>query len=148
MYQDPMKATPSRELSLAAYRSLAEFRHQIRRFLRYSEDAARAFGIEPQQHQLLLAVKGLPGGKLPTVGELADRLQLRHHTTVELINRMTDRGMVLREPATGDKREVLIRLTEEGERILHRLSVEHQTELQKTGPELRAALDDVLTLVR
>ncbi|HML17657.1 MAG TPA: MarR family transcriptional regulator [Bryobacteraceae bacterium] len=143
-----MKTTPSRDLSLAAYRSLAEFRHQIRRFLRYSEDAARASGIEPQQHQLLLAIKGLPIGELPTVGELAGRIQLRHHTTVELINRMTDRGMVLREPGVEDKREVLIRLTEEGERILHALSVEHQTELKKTGPELRDALDAALMLAK
>lgn len=143
-----MKTAPSRDLSLAAYRSLAEFRHQIRRFLRYSEDAARASGIEPQQHQLLLAIKGLPTGKLPTVGELAGRLQLRHHTTVELINRMTDRGMVERESGVEDKREVLIRLTEEGERILHSLSVEHQTELRKTGPELRDALDAALTLAK
>jgi len=143
-----MKTTPSRDLSLAAYRSLAEFRHQIRRFLRYSEDAARASGIEPQQHQLLLAIKGLPIGELPTVGELAGRIQLRHHTTVELINRMTDRGLVLREPGVEDKREVLIRLTEEGERILHALSVEHQTELKKTGPELRDALDAALMLAK
>ena len=143
-----MKTTPSRDLSLAAYRSLAEFRHQIRRFLRYSEDAARASGIEPQQHQVLLAIKGLPIGELPTVGELAGRIQLRHHTTVELINRMTDRGLVLREPGVEDKREVLIRLTEEGERILHALSVEHQTELKKTGPELRDALDAALMLAK
>lgn len=143
-----MKTPVSRDLSLAAYRSLAEFRHQIRLFLRYSEDAARASGIEPQQHQLLLAIKGLPSGKLPTVRELADRLQLRHHTTVELINRMQDRGIVTREPGVEDKREVLIRLSDDGERILHALSVEHQTELKKTGPELRDALDAVLTLAK
>jgi DNA-binding MarR family transcriptional regulator len=143
-----MKNTSTRELSLAAYRSLAELRHQIRRFLRYSEDAARASGIEPQQHQLLLAIKGLPSGKLPTIGELADRLQLRHHTTVELINRMSDHGTVVREACTEDKREVLIRMTEAGELILHRLSVEHQMELKKTGPELRDALDAVLGLAK
>ncbi len=143
-----MRTSPSRELSIAAYRSLAEFRHQIRRFVRYSEDAARASGIEPQQHQLLLAIKGLPSGTLPTVGDLADRIQLRPHTTVELINRMADRGLVMREPGVVDKREVLIRLTEEGERVLHTLSLEHQTELKKTGPELRDALDAALTLAR
>jgi DNA-binding MarR family transcriptional regulator len=143
-----MKTNSSRDLSLAAYRSLAEFRHQIRLFLRYSEDAARASGIEPQQHQLLLAIKGLPSGKLPTVRELAGRLQLRHHTTVELINRMEDRGIATREPGIEDKREVLIRLSDEGERILHALSVEHQMELKKTGPELRDALDAVLTLAK
>ena len=131
-------------LSLADYRSLAEFRHQIRVFLRYSEDAARASGIEPQQHQLLLAVKGLPSGKSPTVGELASRLQLRQHTTVELINRMADHGLLERAPSAVDKREVLIQLTSAGERILQKLSVEHQAELKKTGPELRNGLDAVL----
>jgi DNA-binding MarR family transcriptional regulator len=136
--------TTSRDLSPAAYRTLAEFRHQIRLFLRYSEDAARAAGIEPQHHQLLLAIKGLPAEKLPTIGELAARLQLRHHTTVELLNRMVDRGIVVREPNPEDKREVLIRHTHAGENILHQLSLEHQTELQKTGPELRDALNAVL----
>src|SRR5215475_9034919 len=106
-----MPTALSRDLSLSAYRNLAEFRHQIRKFIRYSEDAAREHGIEPQQHQLLLAIKGLPAAKLPTIGELADRLQIRHHSAVELINRMADRGVVLREPAPEDRREVLIRLT-------------------------------------
>lgn len=129
-----------RDLPLATYRSLSEFRHQLRRFLRYSEDAARAHDIEPQQHQLLLAIKGLPKGKAPTIGELAERLQLRHHSTVELINRLVKSGRVVREPGTDDRREVLIRLTPEGERILRELSVEHQMELTKTGPKLMRAL--------
>lgn len=141
-------AVTARDLSLSAYRSLAEFRHQIRLFLRYSEDAARAHGIEPQQHQLLLAIKGLPIGKLPTVGELAARLQIRHHSAVELVNRMVERGSVSREPAPDDRREVLIRLTPTGERILHELSVQHQTELKKTGPELMKALEAVLSLTK
>jgi DNA-binding MarR family transcriptional regulator len=135
----------SRDLSLAAYRNLAEFRHQIRKFLRYSEDAARAHGIEPQQHQLLLAIKGLPAGKLCTISELADRLQIRHHSAVELINRLAAIKAVLREESPGDRREVLIRLTPTGEKILHQLSLEHQTELRKTGPELMRALEAVLS---
>jgi DNA-binding MarR family transcriptional regulator len=138
----------SKSLTLAAYRSLAEFRHQIRRFLRYSEDAAREYGIEPQQHQLLLAIKGLPPGTLPTIGELADRLQIRHHSAVELINRLADHGAVEREIGKQDRREVLIRLTASGEHVLHALSVEHQTELTKTGPELMQALTAVLKLVK
>jgi DNA-binding MarR family transcriptional regulator len=139
-----VRALPAHDLSVASYRNLAEFRHQIRKFLRYSEDAARAYGIEPQQHQLLLAIKGLPTGKLPTVGELADRLQLRHHSTVELINRLADRGAVVRESDPDDRRGVLIRLTMKGERILHDLSLEHQTELRRTGPELMRALENLL----
>jgi hypothetical protein len=109
-----VRAVPSRDLSVASYRNLAEFRHQIRKFLRYSEDSARAHGIEPQQHQLLLAIKGLPAGKLPTISELADRLQIPHHITAE------------------------------GERMLHELSVQHQTELRRTGPELMRALENLL----
>lgn len=143
-----MREITARELSPAAYRSLAEFRHQIRRFLRYSEDAARQHSIEPQQHQMLLAIKGLPVGRHPTIGELADRLQIRHHSAVELVNRLMDRGTVIRETCPEDRREVLIRLTEAGEQILHELSLEHQTELRKTGPELMQALDAVLTLTK
>lgn len=129
-----------RDLPLATYRSLSEFRHQVRRFLRYSEDAARAHHLEPQQHQLLLAIKGLPKGKTPTIGELAERLQIRHHSAVELINRLAKSGRVVREPGTEDRREVLIRLTAEGERILRDLSVEHQVELTRSGPKLMKAL--------
>jgi DNA-binding MarR family transcriptional regulator len=137
-----------KDLSLAAYRSLAEFRHQIRRFLRYSEDATRAQGIEPQQHQLLLAIKGLPPGKLPTIGELAERLQIKHHSAVELVNRLAERGDVIREIGKEDRRAVLIRLTAAGEGMLHTLTVEHQTELTKTGPELMNALKAVLRIKR
>jgi DNA-binding MarR family transcriptional regulator len=129
-----------RDLPLATYRSLSEFRHQVRLFLRYSEDAARAHDLEPQQHQLLLAIKGLPKGKTPTIGELAERLQIRHHSAVELINRLVRSGRIVRHPGTHDKREVLIRLTSAGERILRELSVEHQIELTRSGPKLMQAL--------
>jgi DNA-binding MarR family transcriptional regulator len=137
-----------RDLPIATYRSLSEFRHQVRRFLRYSEDAARAHEIEPQQHQLLLAIKGLPKGKAPTIGELAERLQIRHHSTVDLINRLVKSGRIVREPGTDDRREVLIRLTPEGERILRDLSVEHQTELTRTGPKLMRALAAAIKLAK
>ena len=143
-----MPAASSRDLSLAAYRGLAEFRHQIRKFLRYSEDAARAHGVEPQQHQLLLAIKGLPLGKLPTIGELADRLKIRHHSAVELIDRLADHGAIARETGEDDRREVLIRLTPAGERILRKLTLEHRAELGNTGPELMKALQAVLNLTK
>ncbi len=133
-------------LTPAEYRALAEFRHQIRRFLRYSEEAARARGLEPQQHQLLLAVKGLPAGIDPTIHELAGRMQLRHHSTVELINRLCDRGAITRGVSAEDRREVRIRLTATGERLLRALSVEHQDELHRTGPELMRALSAVLKI--
>jgi len=137
-----------RDLPIATYRSLSEFRHQVRCFLRFSEDAARSHGIEPQQHQLLLAIKGLPQGKTPTIGELAERLQIKHHSTVDLINRLVSAGKIVREPGVDDHREVLVRLTPEGERILRDLSVEHQTELTKVGPKLMRALGAAIKLAK
>ena len=136
------------DLPLATYRSLSEFRHQVRCFLRYSEDAARAHDIEPQQHQLLLAIKGLPRAKTPTIRELAGRLQIKHHSTVDLIDRLVKAGRVVREPGTDDRREVLVRLTPEGERILRDLSVEHQIELTKVGPKLMRALRAAIKLAK
>jgi DNA-binding MarR family transcriptional regulator len=123
---------------------LAEFRYQIRRFLRFSEDQARAHGIEPQQHQLLLAIKGLPDGVKPTIGELALRMLIRHHSAVELVNRLTQHGMVERVAAETDHREVLVRLTKKGETVLHHLSVAHHKELRAKGPELMKTLGGVL----
>ncbi len=103
------------ELSQAEYQALAELRYQLRRFLHFSEQEARAVGLEPQQHQLLLAIKGLPSDKMASVGELAKRLQLQHHSTVELINRMVERGLLERQRDTNDQRRVLVRLTEHGD---------------------------------
>jgi len=147
-YNKDSEPIHKRDLPLSTYRSLSEFRHQVRCFLRFSEDAARAHGIEPQQHQLLLAIKGLPQGKTPTIGELADRLQIKHHSTVDLINRLVSAGKIVREPGRDDRREVLVRLTPEGERILRDLSVEHQTELTKVGPKLMRALGAAIKLAK
>ena len=136
------------DLPLATYRSLSEFRHQVRCFLRYSEDAARAHTIEPQQHQLLLAIKGLPKGKSPTIGELAHRLQIKHHSAVDLIDRLERSGRIAREPGTEDRREVLVRLTPDGERILRALSLEHQIELSRVGPKLMRALGAAIKIAK
>jgi DNA-binding MarR family transcriptional regulator len=116
------------------FKSMAELRYQIRRFLRFSENAARQAGIEPQQHQLLLAVRGLPDGLKPTVGTLAERMQLQHHSTVELIDRLVDRGLLCRLRASDDRRQVLIKLTHDGEEFLKSLSLHHLQELQSVGP--------------
>jgi DNA-binding MarR family transcriptional regulator len=127
------------------YRVLAEFRYQIRRFLRFSEDAARAAGVEPQQHQLLLAVKGLPQGERPTVRMLAERMQLQHHSTVELVDRMERAGLVTRHRSGEDRREVLISLTAKGERLLRDLTVFHEDELRNSGPALAQALRRIIS---
>lgn len=128
------------EIPLVEYQALAEFRYQLRRFLHFSEQAARAVGLEPQQHQLLLALKGLPEGRPATVGELAERLQIQHHSTVELVNRMVDRNLIERTRDERDQRKVLISLTSYGEEVLHKLSLLHRTELRSTGPVLVRAL--------
>jgi DNA-binding MarR family transcriptional regulator len=119
---------------LPDFKSMAELRYQIRRLLRFSENAARQAGIEPQQHQLLLAVRGLPDGLKPTVGTLAERMQLQHHSTVELIDRLVERGFLCRLRATDDRRQVLIKLTHDGEECLKTLSLHHLQELQSAGP--------------
>ncbi len=101
-------------------------------------------GLEPQQHQLLLALKGLPQGRNATVGDLAERLQLRHHSTVELIDRLVERGLIERSRDETDQRRVLIKLTSYGEEVLQKLSVLHRTELQSTGPALVHALNELI----
>ena len=137
---DVRSETPHKDVSVAGYRQLAEFRYRIRQFLHFSEEAARSIGIEPQQHQVLLAIKGLPPGTRPTVTALSHRLCLRHHSTVELVDRLVERGAVRRRTCDEDHRQVLIELTPHGEEMLHRLSVLHREELRVFGPALSEAL--------
>ncbi|HEX4335635.1 MAG TPA: MarR family transcriptional regulator [Polyangiaceae bacterium] len=126
------------------YRALAELRHQIRRFLTFSEQEARAEGLEPQQHQLLLAVKGLPEGARPTVSTLAERLLVRHHTVVGLVDRLVAGKLAVRRPSKTDKREILVELTPRGERVLRGLAMLHQAELRSAAPALVAALQAIV----
>jgi DNA-binding MarR family transcriptional regulator len=127
-------------LTLSDYVSLAELRYQIRCFLSFSEQAARAAGLEPRQHQLMLSLKGLPDGARPTIGELAERLQIQHHSTVELVNRLSAAGYVRRKRDGADRREVLLALTPKGEKVLRELSLHHRAELRTAGPALVDAL--------
>jgi DNA-binding MarR family transcriptional regulator len=127
-------------LSTTDYQALAELRHHIREFLHFSEQAARAAGLEPRQHQLMLALKGLPAEVRPRIGELAERLKIQHHSAVELANRLAAGGFVRRHQGKEDKREVLLSLTPKGEKVLRELSLHHRTELQTQGPALVAAL--------
>jgi DNA-binding MarR family transcriptional regulator len=126
------------------FKAMAELRYQIRRFLRFSENAARQAGIEPQQHQLLLAVRGLPDVLKPTIGVLAERMQLQHHSTVELIDRLVERGFLFRLRSTDDKRQVLVKLTHNGEEFLKRLSLHHLQELQSAGPTFVKVLQSLI----
>src|ERR1051325_10971103 len=128
------------------FKPMAEIRYQIRRFVRFSENAARQAGVEPQQHQLLLAVKGLPDGAKPTIGVLAERMQLQHHSTVGLVDRLVERGFLARLRATDDRRQVLVKLTSEGEDFLEKLSRLHLQELQSTGPKFVKILQTLITI--
>lgn len=134
----------TRKISSVDYRSLAALRHQIRRFLHFSETAARNAGLEPRQHQLLLALKGLPEGARPRVAEIAVRMQIQHHSAVELVDRLALRGFVRRERGGADRREVLISLTPKAQKVLRDLSVQHKRELSLAGPALVGALQNVM----
>ena len=132
-------------LTLSDYEALAELRYQIRRFLSFSEQAARAAGLEPRQHQLMLGLKGLPTSKRPTIGELAERLQIQHHSAVELVNRLARSGYIKRARGGDDRREVLLALTPKGDKVLRDLSLHHKRELRSAGPNLLAALRRVIS---
>jgi DNA-binding MarR family transcriptional regulator len=133
-----------KSLTRLDYRALAELRYQIRRFLHFSEQAALSASLEPRQHQLMLALKGLPEGVRPRIGELAERLQIQHHSTVELVNRLAAAGYVSRSRGATDRREVLLALTTKGERVLRELSLHHQNELRLQGPELLRVLRQIV----
>ena len=137
-----MNQNPTDEISLSDYQALAEIRYYIRRFQHFSEQTARAAGLVPQQHQLLLAVKGLPEGSKATIGVLVERLQIAHHSSVELIDRLVQRGLIQRCRDEADQRRVLVSLTPPGEEVLRNLSLAHRTELRSAG----AALVQTLTL--
>ena len=130
-----MSATP-RRVTRAQYEILASFRYALRVFLRFSEDAAKDVGLTPQQHQALLAIKGFPGRDSVTVGELAERLQIRHHSAVGLIDRLTVLNLLDRIPSKEDRRNVSLVLTPHGEAVLEKLSAAHQVQLERIGPQI------------
>ncbi|MGA9279213.1 MarR family winged helix-turn-helix transcriptional regulator [Ilumatobacter sp.] len=125
------------------YRSLAEFRHALRRFLAFSERAARDHGLTPAQHQLLLAVRGHPGPTNPSMSELAELLQLRLHSVGELADRAVDNGLVTRDVDPDDGRRSLLVLTAEGTARLDALSLIHRRELRRFRAELGSLLDEL-----
>jgi DNA-binding MarR family transcriptional regulator len=139
-YRGTIELAAMRNLTLADYQALAEFRHQIRRFLHFSEEAVLKAGMEKQQYQFMLAIKGMPPGTRPRIRELANRMLVQHHSAVELINRMESKGYVQRERGEDDRREVLLALTPKGEQVLAELARHHQDELRSAGPKLIAAL--------
>src|SRR5579863_9389867 len=133
-----------KRLTLADFQALAEFRYQIRKFLHFSEHAVQAAGLERGQYQLMLAIKGMPADVRPRIRELANRMQIRHHSAVELVNRLEAGGFVHRTRAHDDRREVLLALTPKGEKVLGELALHHHDELRSSGPELVTALRRVM----
>ena len=126
------------------YRGLAELRYRIRRFLQEGDATAVQAGLEPQQYLLLLAIRGLPEGKEATIRTVAERLALRHHSTVELIDRMEARGYVKRSRGKEDRRQVLVSLQPRGERLLEKVVKQRIIELRSNG---RALVDAISALL-
>ena len=124
------KAIPSKKtLKKRDFEALSEFRYQLRRFLRFSEEASRAEGLTPLQYLLLLHIKGFPGREWATVGELAERLQAQHHGVVALVTRCEEAGLIERKRSESDRRQIEIHLLPSGELLLQRLAQRHRAEL-------------------
>lgn len=126
------------------YRGLAELRYRIRRFLQEGDTTAVQAGLEPQQYLLLLAIRGLPEGQEATIRTVAERLALRHHSTVELIDRMEARGYVRRTRGREDRRQVLVSLQPRGEKLLEQVVEQRIIELRANGRALVEAIDALL----
>jgi DNA-binding MarR family transcriptional regulator len=131
-------------MTAVEFRALAEFRYQIRIFLNGSEEASRNADLEPQQYLLMLALRGLPVGRESSIRELAERMQLRHHSVVELVDRLERRQLLRRERSRSDGRQVILHLTPRGEKILTRLAKQRILELRTAAPALVDALTAVI----
>ena len=127
------------------YQALADFRHAIRLYLNFSERSARRAGLEPQQYQAMLALKGNSNPAEMSIRELAERLQIQHHSAVELIDRLNARGLVRRSRSNADRRKVLLRLTTRGEQKLRRVAIPHREELRTAGRNLVESLQGFLS---
>jgi DNA-binding MarR family transcriptional regulator len=135
-----MPENPSDPVTKADFEMLAAFRYELRRFLHFSEEAARDAGLTPGQHQALLAVKGFPGKERITIGELAERLQVAHHSAVGLVDRLAAHDLLARETGAEDRRQVYVSLTARGNEVLQALTAAHKRELQRVAPQFRALL--------
>lgn len=129
-----------RQMTKADFQRLAAFRYALRCFTHFSENTARTLGLEPQQHQALLALEGYPGNESPTLGALAEQLQIRHHSAVGLVDRLVKLGYISRNKSMMDRRRVNVVLTPRGKKILSQLSDVHLSELSRIGPQLKVLL--------
>lgn len=138
------KRKDKKKLSRPEYKALAEFRYQIRKYLRYMEEAARSYRYHPQQYQLLLAIEGLPDGKTPSIKTLAERMQLNHNSTVELVDRCEKRGLLRRTRESTNRREVTLAATPDGIRMMEDQASASRAELREIGPVLFASLQRLM----
>jgi DNA-binding MarR family transcriptional regulator len=122
------------------YEILASFRYALRMFLRFSEEAAHETGLTPQQHQALLVIKGFPGRDQVTVGELAERLQIRHHSAVGLADRLVKHKYLARTRDSKDHRVVYVGVTARGEKVLEKLTSQHREQLRRLEPQIKSVL--------
>ncbi|RFB79886.1 MarR family winged helix-turn-helix transcriptional regulator [Methylovirgula sp. 4M-Z18] len=134
----------ARPLSDIDYRTLAEFRYALRKFLAFSEAAAKSVGLTAQQHQALLALRGFAKPGACSIGDLAERLMIRHHSTVELVDRLEKLWLVERHADAADGRKILVHITPAGEARLQELSAIHLEELRAVGPSLAAMLQTLV----
>jgi DNA-binding MarR family transcriptional regulator len=134
----------AREITTAEYQALAEMRYRIRKFTGEGDAVARAAGLEPQQYLLLLALRGLPEGMEATIRTLADRLALKHHSAVELIDRLEANGYVRRSRSRDDRRRVLVALLPRGEKLLEQVVRDRIGELRASGAALVKAISALL----
>ena len=139
-------ADSSSPIQKSEYEALASFRYALRQFMRFSEQAAEKAGLTPQQHQALLAIMGFPGREQIMIGELAERLQIHHHSAVGLVDRLVTQGLVTRHQDTVDRRQVYISLSQVGLALLEQLSTAHRDELRQLGPQLRKLLEQIDSL--
>ena len=137
------KSKEGKFLSKAEYETLSDFRYAVRKFLQFSKDAAESVGLTPHQHQALLAIKGIPNRDSMTNGELAERLHIKHHSAVGLVNRLEAQGLVSRRKNDTDRREVCVALTQRGEDLLEKLTAVHQEELEHLAPQLTGILESL-----
>ena len=130
-------------LTTSDYARLAEFLRVLRGFLRFSEDAASAVGLTSQHYQAMLVLRGCPDDRRVTINDLAQQLLIKHNSAVELVDRLVEEGLILREASSTDRRKVELRLTPRGREVLSKLASVHRVELQRAGPLLGRFFDEL-----
>lgn len=144
LMQAALKTRGPVRLTKSQYEMLAALRYYLRQYLRFSELAARDAGLTPRQYQALLAIRGFPDREKVTIGELAEQLQIAHHSAVGLVDRSVDQDLIAREPGVEDRRQVYVKLTKHGREVLEQLAGTHRREIRRLGPRLELVLGSLI----